>query len=243
MKKILLVAIMLSGMLVAQAASVASENIYGIINIPTMVGMNALGINLNPMPGETAAIENIILLDGLTAAATIGDADKLYIFNGIDYTTYWLDSSGATTVWNGVGGSPNVAPGNAMWIKTHTAGTIYQIGEIATGTTVDIPIETGNNFIANPFPADFDLASFDWSGVAVAEKFSIATADLIRTWDGSEYSMFYYIEAADYPEVTGWYNANTYDLVTEIPAGEGFWFFRRGNSLTSPITVPNPFDE
>lgn len=235
---------MLAGVLSAQAGFKVSADTYGIINIPIGSGMNSVGISLLPMPGDTAAVQNIVLSEGLTKADKESDADKLYVYNGSGYTIYWLNTNAVWYTTDNEPASLTVAPGNAMWIKAQMGGkTIYQMGTIASAATNSVALVNGNNFIANPFPADLNLATINWDGVAAKEKFTMATADLIRVWriDGTGYDTFYYVNAAAYPAQTGWYNANTYQKNTEILAGEGFWFVRKNTELTAPLKVGNPF--
>lgn len=249
MKKIIIAAMMLTGMLSARAEEAISEATYAIINIPISIGMNAIGISLLPMPGATTAVEDIVLPEGLTAAASGENRDKLHVFNGSTYDIYQLTDNTTTTNWVGNSESSITAdPGDAMWLEAKAAGTIYQIGTVEDGATVTLSLVDGNNFIANPYPADLDvnLATIDWSGIATAEKFTLFDADLIRVWNGTDgYNTFYYVEAAGYPEATGWYNANeaTKAAATDIPAGTGFWFYRRtAKGSATPVTIPTPFN-
>lgn len=242
MKKTLVLAALLVGTVSAQAAFVPSDDTYAIINIPIDAGMNAVGISLLPMPGDTDAVQNIVLPEGLTSADALSDADQLNVFNGTGYTVYWLNNATTPPTWytNNLPSSPSVAPGNAMWIKAKTGGkSVYQIGKIASDATRSVSLKAGNNFIANPFPADLNLTNVNWTAVAAENKFTISTADLIRIWTGAGYKTLMYIEGSG--ETTGWYDANTYKLAKEIPAGEGFWFFGRSLELPGTISVSNPF--
>lgn len=240
MKKIILAALMLTGMLSAHADVAISEATYGIINIPIIAGMNAIGISLLPMPGVDNAVENIVLPEGLTATTQQGTADKLYVFNGdAGYNIYWLDENNGNPVWNKDGVSHVASPGDGMWINAQAPGTVYEIGLVAGAETI-IPLKGGNNFIANPYPADLNLANVTWTGVAAANKNTMRKADLLRTWNAAteEYTTFFYVENDMDP--TGWYHANTYQLAPEIPAGEGFWFFSRNATLDASITITKP---
>lgn len=235
---------MLTGMLSAQADVAISADTYGIINIPIIEGMNAIGISLLPMPEATTAVEETVLTDGLTASTETGSADKLYVFNGTDYLTYFLDSSGETPSWNG-DSNPAVTAilGNAMWIKSQAADTIYEVGRIASEATRNIALKSGeNNFIANPFPSDLNLATVTWSGVAAPGKKRKSDADLLLVWDAinSAYTTYFYVEVSGI--ATGWYSGQPSTLATEIivPAGEGFWFYRK-SALATDLSIANPF--
>lgn len=246
MKKTLVLAALLAGTLSAQAAFVASGDTYAIINIPIAEGMNAVGINLLPMPGETNLVQNIILPDGLATGSSASTAASLYLFNGSDYEIYWLDNTAGTN-WTDSTASPTANPGAGMWIKSPAACTIYQMGRVSADASINIPCdEINNTFVANPYPAALDFdgegSKINWDGVAVGAT-KLKNSDLIRIWNGVGYDTYYYYvnEAPAAADLTGkWYNASG-DSAPTIPAGEGFWFFRRGGTASINIPIASPF--
>lgn len=233
---------MLVGAMSAQAAFVASDNIYGIINIPIVPGMNAVGISLLPMPGATNLVQNIMLPEGLDEGTDVTTADDLYIYSGGSYGAgYWYAGN---NVWTNNSGSPAAAPGIGLWINSATTTTnLYQIGAMPTAASIAVPATTGNNFIVNPYPAPLDFdgagATVDWTGVAASGKMSAKTADLIRLWNGIGYDTYYYVQVEGYAAYTGWYNVSDLSRPPSIPAGEGFWFIRRTANVT-PVTFQKP---
>lgn len=247
MKKTIVLAAMLVGTVSAQAAFVPSGETYGIINIPIAVGMNAVGINVLPMSGDNTDVQNVIVGTELVSGESQESAAAMYIFNGTGYNIYWLSNTGVTvTNWTNGGSAPTANPGTGMWIKSPTACTIYQMGLVPTNATINIACAaTSNTFIANPYPIalDFDGAGskIDWTGVAVGAK-RLSAADLIRVWNGVGYDTYYYYYNADAPGSTGWYNASG-DPAPTIPAGEGFWFFRRAGTGSVNVPFTNPFAE
>ena len=78
MKRTIIAAALIAGAFMsAHADYAASDNIYGIINIPIVPGMNAVGVSLLPMDPAADRLHDVILPEGLTAG-TQEEADGLY---------------------------------------------------------------------------------------------------------------------------------------------------------------------
>ena len=247
MKRAIIAAAMIVGAMTAQAAFVSSDNIYGIINIPIEEGYNAIGINLLPMSGAGDSVADVVITDGLVAGTDLTTADVLSVWNGEGYDDYWYAGNG---VWSPAGDAPATVQatlGSGVWIKRkghEGSTTIYQIGMVSPESTANIAAAAGNTFIANPFPVATHLNNGNilWDGTCVAlNKTKQSQADLIRVWNGTGYDTFWYYSYPGYPELSGW-KFGTQSVNVTIPAGEGFWLFRRDESLAdAPIPVVSPF--
>ena len=239
---------MLLGALSAQAGVAVSDNIYGIINIPITVGLNSLGINVLPLPGDSNLVQSLMAPNAsMDTGLSLTTGDNLYTYSTSGgYSKYWLANQNGTNVWiNGSGVMATATPGMGVWIKAAGATTLYQVGLVATNTTRSVDCPVGNTFVASPYAGlvDFDGANSDinWTNVAASAKYDIFTADLIKIWDGVGYKTYYYYDNASYPAYTGWYNAEG-ARPSEIDAGKGFWFVRRtANATTTAITFGKPF--
>ncbi|MGI5867911.1 MAG: hypothetical protein ACOX9C_00505 [Kiritimatiellia bacterium] len=247
MKRTLIAAALIAGALSAQAAFVCSDDIYGIINIPIEEGYNAIGVNLLPMPGAGSSIADVVIPDGLAAGTDLTTADNLSVWNGEGYTDYWYAGNGVWTPVDGSSPVPAATLGTAAWIKRKAgegALTIYQVGQVVAAAT-NIAVNAGNTFIANPYPVATELngGNLLWDGTCVATgKTRQNKADLIRMWNGTGYTTFWYCTHPTYPTnpaYTGWKHGNDIVNVT-IPAGAGFWFHRRGTG-DAPIPTSDPF--
>ena len=247
MKRTIIAAALIAGVMSAHAAFVSSDNIYGIINIPIVEGYNAIGVNLLPMPGDANQVENIVLTNGLVAGADLSTGDNLSVWNGSGYTDYWYAGNG---VWAKSGENPATIPanlGSAAWIKRKDGAgstTIYQVGMVSPDASTNIAANAGNTFIANPFPVATELngGNLLWNGTTVATgKTKQSQADLIRVWNGTGYTTFWYCTHPTDPQLSGWKYGNQSVNVT-IQPGEGFWLFRREGSVGStPIPADSPF--
>ena len=248
MKRTIIAAALIAGTFMsAHADYVASDNIYGIINVPIVAGYNAVGVNLLPISGSPSLMQNIVLPEGLTSGNDLTSGDNLCIWNGAGYTEYWYNALSGWTNNAVPFVVPTVAPGTAAWIKrppTATAVTLYQIGIAVDVDPTAVAVSAGNNFIANPFPFVLELNGDDvtWANTFVSfGKYTQSKADLIRVWNGATYDTYWYYNHASYPLLAGWYKGNTKATVAILP-GEGFWFYRRDAALgTTPIPVNSPF--
>ena len=238
---------MFLGALSVQADVAVSDNIYGIINIPISVGLNSIGINVLPLPGDTNLVQSLMAPNASMDNGTdLTTGDNLYTYSTSGgYSKYWLANQNGTNVWiNGSGVMPAATPGMGLWIKASGSTTLYQVGLVATNATRSIDCPVGSTFIASPYAGlvDFDGANSDvnWTGVAASEKYDLFTADLIKIWDGVGYKTYYYFDNASYPDYTGWYDAEG-NRPSEIDAGKGFWFVRRTENANAAITFGKPF--
>lgn len=241
MKRTIIAAALIAGVMSAQAAFVSSDNIYGIINIPIVAGMNAVGVSLLPVDPIADRIHDVILPEGLTAGNS-STGDGLWIY-GTTYDKYYLTSEG--NVWTNGTVAPAATLGLGAWIKAANPGTIYQIGIVTNAATFEVPTAaTGHSFIANPFPADLDVdgpdSMIDWSEVASWNKNAL-TGDRLLIWTGTKYDTYYYFNNGN-SEIDGWYSTdNKGRRPPVIPAGAGF-FFQRKTEDVDQVEVFNPLD-
>lgn len=220
-----------------QAAFVPSDNIYGIINIPIVPGMNAIGVSLLPISGS--AIHDVVLPEGL-AQGDESTGDKLTTWDGTSHTYYLV----AGNVWTNGVASPAATMGQGMWINrvSGTSTNIYAIGLVPTATTQNVPLSFGHNYISNPYPSALDVdggdSDINWLTVASAGKTAI-NGDLLRIWTGTKYDTFYFFNNGS---ISGWYSTDNKGRRPRlILAGEGFWFQRRDAGISTAIAVPSPF--
>jgi hypothetical protein len=243
MKRTIIAAALIAGAFMsAHADYAASDNIYGIINIPIVAGMNAVGVSLLPMDPAADRLHDVILPEGLTFSPA-ENADSLWTYDAVNgYAKYYLSSG---NVWTNGSSAPTATLGMGAWIKAAASTTLYQIGIVTNVTTVEIPTATsGHSFIANPFPADLIVdgvgSMIDWSETAAWNKNALS-GDRLLIWTGTKYDTYYYFNNGN-SEIDGWYSAdNKGRRPPAIPAGEGF-FFQRKTDDADWVEVQNPLD-
>ena len=227
---------MFLGALSAQAGVAVSDNIYGVINIPIQVGMNAVGVNLIPIDPSADFFDDVILTNGLT----VGDSstgDGLWIY-GETYDKYYLSATGWRKDESGL--APVATLGLGAWIKAYTNGTVYQVGIVTNTSSFNVAAAaTGYSFIANPFPADLDVnTDISWTGIVTGGS-TPTSSDRLLIWNGVKYDYYYYSVVGE--TTNGWYSTVNKGKAPLIRAGEGF-FLQRKSSNAAAIPVANPLD-
>jgi hypothetical protein len=239
MKRTIIAAALIAGAFMsAHADYAASDNIYGIINIPIVPGMNAVGVSLLPMDPAADRLHDVILPEGLTFSPA-ENADSLWTYDAVKgYAKYYLSSG---NVWTNGSSAPTATLGMGAWIKAANSGTIYQIGIVSNIASIAVPASaTGATFLANPYPfaldVDGDGSMIAWSGVAAAGM-TANTGDRLLIWTGTKYDQYYWFNNGS---ISGWYSSDNKGRRPQpIPAGEGF-FFQRKTSDPDPVVVANP---
>ncbi len=117
-----------------------------------------------------------------------------------------------------------IIPGNAFLVLA--SGDWRFLGEVASITTYDHPIEAGVfTFVGNAFPDDTTLANFDWSAI---EPY----VDLIQLYDPSAGFVDYMFNGTD------WFNTlNDEILPASTPLNDGFLIQTGLTSITQSLVV------
>lgn len=237
MKRTIIAAALIAGAFMsAHADYAASDNIYGIINIPIVAGMNAVGVSLLPMDPAADRLHDVILPEGLTFSPA-ENADSLWTYDAVKgYAKYYLSSG---NVWTNGSSAPTATLGMGAWIKAASAGTIYQVGIVTNATSFDVAAAaSGASFIANPFPTDLDVngGPVNWTNAVTGANSFYGGADQLLLWDGAKYNPYYYIvkDGVHY----GWYDKSGEPPL--IAPGAGVFLMRK-TSNANAIPVDNPF--
>ena len=112
---------------IAQAA-ITSSQVVGYQSIPVINGFNMIAFNFQPVDGsEDFAIADFISnKEDLVAGATSGDSDRIQVWNGSEFTTYFYRAYKAT--------NPNKFTAGPAWVK---------VGATSTKTADKIPSGKG----------------------------------------------------------------------------------------------------
>jgi len=131
-----------------------------------------------------------------------------------------------------------IARGLGFWVKRVASvdSTLYVKGQVSEGKQAT-PISAGLNLIGYGAVEPFSLNSVDWTGAYGFGGIS-ATTDriLVGNGDGTYSTYFYYVKkdggSSYYDQFTNkWVKSTSTGPVlpsTQIPAGQGFWYHRRG---------------
>lgn len=112
---------------IAQAA-ITSSQVVGYQTIPVINGFNMIAFNFQPVDGsEDFAIADFISnKEDLVAGATSADSDRIQVWDGSEFTTYYYRAYKAT--------NPNKFLAGPAWVK---------VGATSTKTADKIPSGKG----------------------------------------------------------------------------------------------------
>jgi hypothetical protein len=208
--------------------------------------------------GQPGTLADLVSTAGLTAGASADAADKLIVLttNGTDlvYYYYWNQTGYGWTAQNSVkvsdGGSVTLTPpaatnfplarGLGFWLS-RTAGTaanVYLKGQVSSAKQAT-PIATGLNLVGIGTAKAFTLndSGIDWSGAFGTNAISSADKIIVCNGDGTFTQYYFYAKenpSESYAQFTNkWVESTSTGLslpTRTIPAGQGFWYYRRANS-------------
>ena len=222
----------------------------GYEKITLAPGLNMVGNQF--MAVGTSSFQNINQMfkdqNGMVAGTGDSDADSILTWDGSSYSDiYYLDDYTEPYEWYNTKDIDNATTdtatlGQGFWFKHqgNTTITTTLAGEVPTNATVQIQIQPGLNFIANPYPMAIcpNSAFFMVEGAIAGTGDS--DADSILTWDGSSYSDIYYLD--DYTEPYEWYNTKDIDNAVStaiLKPAMGFWYKHQGPGAT--LTFGKPY--
>ena len=251
---------------IALAEGVESANVVGYQDITVKPGFNCVSLNFDAVGGGGISIQDLIATNNLIAGNTSSGSDRIQIWDGTQFTTYfyraykatnpgkfligpcWVDANNASVkatvcITNGVGvwfARPDTAPATA---------TVKMMGEVGTAAK-NLQINPGFNMIGLSFPVDVEVNSescpIDWTTCAIAGN-AAATSDNIQVWDGTRFTSYYYrAYKANNPGrfLLGpcWVAVNSASEKANLTlhAGEGFWYARPSDQQAGALVQESP---
>ncbi len=226
-------------------AAAAGDN--QIITVPYVACMAANG---------AVVLEDLVSTNGLVSAATAGSADQLIVMvdvsGNLRYYYYWLQSGigwtgidtevkhpdGTTSVITPPAASAfEVARGLGFWLKrvASSENAVYVKGEVSTSNP-STAIVAGLNLIGYGSAEALDLNAVSWTG-AYGNSASGNTADsdkiIVVNSDGSMANYYFFVCPAGWPQAyqdlsNKWIDQSYAVASVPVPAGQGFWYLRRG---------------
>jgi hypothetical protein len=221
-------------------AQIAKDNIVGYekVEIPGAGGVNLVGFNFGG--AALPSLEDVFGDDQLTQ--TTGNplnADRLYIWNGSSYDSYFQKTDGFFyDVMGETQKTAQVTAGTAIFIKS--PGTAPSKFILLSGAVLTSAAEGGSydglRAFANPYATDLDLnnADLDWSAAtSTSSEYLPALADNIFIWNPatSEYDLHYLQSDGK------WYAWPSRVQGAVLPAGVGA-FYRARQAFTNSIVRP-----
>src|SRR5215469_5024220 len=123
-KTLLIAASALAASVISSQAGVYSQNIVGYVNTPVPTGFVNMAVPLDAQDPSGSGVNNAIT-NTLAVFSGAYDGSLLYVFNGVNYTIYTLDSGQPTGVGDPTDSHPVappiLGPGKA-WFLDNTTG-------------------------------------------------------------------------------------------------------------------------
>jgi len=227
-------------------AAAAGDN--QIITVPYVACMAVDG---------AVALADLVSINGLVShASDPAAADQLVVMvdvsGNLRYYYYWLQSEigwtgidtevkhpdGTTSVVTPPAASAfEVARGLGFWLKrvAGSANAVYVKGEVSTSNP-STAIAAGLNLVGYGSAAALDLNAVSWTG-AYGNSTSGNTAHsdkiIVINADGTMQNYYYFVCPAGWPPAyqdlsNKWIDQNYAVASVPVPAGQGFWYLRRG---------------
>lgn len=235
------------------ALAVESANIVGYANSKE-IAANTFSLGTSPflaVGADVVKVQDMLIPSGVTAvpySQRTTKALQLQVWNGSNYTMYYYLSDAYVEAtdeevegWaNGAGDYTDavIAPGTGYWYKYPTSASSYMLpGQVSDAATITKNVSDAFNLYGNPYPIQLNLTKLSTTVPAAAYSQRTSKALQLQVWNGSNYTMYYYLsdaydEDAD-DEIEGWANgAGDYVKNPVADVNYGFWARSLGGSGT-----------
>ena len=231
----------------------------GYEKINLNAGYNMIGVQFTQIGGDALALPEVGILDSTMAGF---DEDGVYdtemrVWNGVGYDYYgwsgtsageYMDDESLNNKWLNLDFEEEVDAarnaGSGFWIKAGSSGNITISGQVPEAETVETPLTSGYNLVANPYPANVAISDFgtlDGSFSGFDEDGNYAVE--MRVWNGIGYDYYGWsgTSAGKYMDDESlnnkWLNLDFESVSDPIPYGHGVWI---KTSQSGTITFTNP---
>ena len=245
MKKTFIALALAASVAPAWAAEVVSSNIVGYQKVTLAANNDTM---LAPMftyvGGGEKSIPDIFEENDFVSADTDAEADYISLWEDGGYSRTYFFSSDAGDAWSSADDgfdetTEGLQTGLGFWFysRSDTDKSVTLAGEVpSTNIVVDIAADN-YTMLANPFAAPLPIKSIVPANGDFTPADTDAEADYISLWEDGGYSRTYFFssDAGD-----AWSSADDgFDETDDtIPAGLGFWFYRRGEAMKIVLPVP-----
>lgn len=272
MKKTLLIAaVALAAGIISAEAQVYSQNVVGYVNQPVPAGAYQIVGNQLINGSDSAKTNgdiNACLINGLVSSPNdppnLSSNSVIYVWSGAGYNLYYYFNQADATTWEGFA-SPagwydlagnmadvKLTSNKAAFIYNHSSSpmTITTVGNVFQGTNVLTTINPGYNLVSLSVPISTNPATAGYGLPTNLTSSPIdppdpSRNDVLYSWNGSGYTLFYYFNQADATAWEGFASpAGFYDLAgNQMPAdkypqvNQGFFLYHTG----APVTWTNTF--
>ena len=194
--------------------------------------------------GGEKRIPDIFAENDFTSADTDGEADCIYLWEDGGYSRTYFFSSDADDKWSSDQDgfeetTDSLSPGLGFWFYNRgDEKTVQLTGQVPTTNIVFNIAANTYTMVANPFAAPLPIKSIVPASGDFTSADTDGEADCIYLWEDGGYSRTYFF-SSDAGDAWSSDQDGFEETDDTIPAGLGFWFYRRGDAMT--ITLPVPY--
>jgi hypothetical protein len=239
-KTVFAASLLLAGAAFATAYEYTNDSVIGVMPVSseqseTIVAVPWVGDGVNGEVSVTNLVKTAGLAEGdalIWYDTTSGKYVCWHVGTARDGVSYWVADSSITenASIQAAADDPAIKQGQAVIVRRATPSSstkIYVIGEVGSSSAPQITINPGYNLIAPPSTSETDLnaETFDWSGVGAGDMIYVNT----RT-SGKDSLKVYTYEEGKWGETTYQNREWSHSTTAVVPAGQGFYYYRAGNS-------------
>jgi len=261
-------ATLLAGLISTQAQNVYSVNIVGYVNVPARLGFANMG---NPLDAQVSNSASNVIQNAFDPISGQGpwDGSQVQIWNGTQYTVYFLDSNpadfppGQFTGYTDTSGNPLsppvLGPGVGFLFNNQTAssnvltfvGAVRGQNGAVISNNVSLPTNPLFNYVSSALPLAGGVSSslqlsnvFDnIAGQGPLDGCQIQVPNINNSGQLTFFSVFFMdSNPDDYPpgQFTGFTDTSGNPLPEpQIPMGSGFFFVNQAGSTVQWKQVLN----
>ena len=257
MKKLIALAA-LAACLPTFAGSVESSNTVGYTKVSLQKGYNMIGVQFVDIGGTAKDLATVATLDSSMAGSDDeGNFDTIMmVFKNGGYLEDfgWMGTAGTDyfdgeipdNEWLNIRLEETadiLDKGDAFWVKAGSAGTLTILGQVPSGT-ITIPLSTGYNMVANPFPKNVKVSEFGQLSANMAgcdDEGNFATIMMVFK-NGSYLEDFGWMGTAGTDYFEGelpdnkWVNMRLEETEDEVEVGHAVWI-KAGSSGSITFTL------
>ena len=234
---------------------IESQNVVGYNTVPSIGQAQyvALGVQFENCNGGAIPVKDLVSVADIQGGSTIGASDQIWRWNTASaaWTKYFYYSSRGVKRWvvstDTTKETTDTVPAGetVFFLRSGNTTSLTLSGAVkamegASSVTVS---QAQLAFMSNPWPVPVSIASFNSNyaeGSTPQGGPSIGASDQIWRWntETAAWTKYFFYSSRG---VTRWVvSTDTTKATTdEIPAGEGFFFQRAGNTATIAIAAPS----
>jgi hypothetical protein len=164
-------------------------------------------------------------------------ADKIYLWNGTGWTTYFYVPAGPALGWHKIGSvavvdDDAVFPGEGLFVLLAQASDIVLtfFGDVPSKAQVTTMPGPGLQFVSMRYPVDTTVGELGFHNLPDWNRGG--AGDLLYLWNGAGWTTYFYLDAIG-PLLAGWRKIGSVAIVDTDPVGADTAVFTSRKGISS----------